>query len=288
VDPGLIIIILFLLAPLLERLLKVGRPPQEPPEGQLPQQRQPGQRMPGQRLPGQTLPGPRPPVPDDEDQPFRSVPAADAEADRSAATMLPDDLWEILTGEKRAPAQPPLPQAPPQRAPAGRANYEAAPAEVGPAGDAARAAERRRLEAQSRERDRLRRRERDPGAATTRERAPTPSRERRLPPVSMRSRQGTQPQPTRRGPAGPPGSPADDYIREMPVHEVPVVVPFDAPPLDGEERHARFADRRSRMSAPATVERGPKSVDYSFKGPADVRRAFVMSEILGRPKGLEE
>lgn len=285
-DPGLLIIILFLLAPLLERLLKLGRPPQEPPEGQLPR----GPRRPGQRLPGQRVPGEAPQVPEQEERPFRSIPSADAEPEQ-AASMLPDDLWEILTGERRTPT-PPAPRVPAEAAPAERTS-EATAAHAptsrspGPAGEAARAADRQRREAESRERDRLRSRERSPGPARTRERPAAPARERRLPPVTMRSPREAQPA-ARRTPAAPPASSADAYVREIPVRESPVVVSYETEPLDGVERRARFEERRARLSAPATVQKRARSDEYTFHGPDDVRRAFVMSEILGKPKGLED
>jgi hypothetical protein len=94
-DFGLLLIIVFILAPLLEKLLGAGRqrPGQQPPvpPGGRPQQ-------------GRVPPSQRSRVPADDDTPFRSVPASHDD-DESAASVLPDDLWEILTGERRAPRQ---------------------------------------------------------------------------------------------------------------------------------------------------------------------------------------
>jgi hypothetical protein len=279
VDYGLLILILFLLAPLLERLLGLGRPKQGPPgEGEQPGAEQRGQRLPDQR---------RVPADDQEERPFRSIPSADAQEEQSAATMLPDDLWEVLTGEKRAPA--PRRDLPTEAVPAEPAAPRretattAAPSQSAPS----RAADRARREAESRERDRLRNRERYPGSARTRERAPAPSRERSLERVSMRSpQQDKLAEPRQR--AAPPRSAADDLVRREHVHEQPVVVPFGTPPMDADERQAKFYERRSRMSAAAEVERVARSSEYTFTGPADIRRSFVMAQILGKPKAFEE
>jgi hypothetical protein len=80
VDFGILLLILFILAPLLEKLLKAGRP-KEPPVEQ-----GPGQQLPQQRQ--RALPGDQGAPADDE----------------AAAGVLPDDLWEILTGERRPSA----------------------------------------------------------------------------------------------------------------------------------------------------------------------------------------
>lgn len=64
--------------------------------------------------------------------PERSAPGADAEpqtaAPTSAADMIPDELWELLTGEKRRPAPASTPQ-PPVPAPtqAGRLEWSPVP-----------------------------------------------------------------------------------------------------------------------------------------------------------------
>lgn len=58
--------------------------------------------------PGQRHPGEAQPDPDGEamrDEPiFAPRPAAPREEDETAADLIPDDLWEILTGERRDPA----------------------------------------------------------------------------------------------------------------------------------------------------------------------------------------
>jgi hypothetical protein len=275
VDPGLIILIAFILLPLLERLFRLGRPPREPPDEQLP----PGQRRPGQRPPAQQRPR-RQPMEEQEERPFRSIPSADAE-EQSAATMLPDDLWEILTGEKRSPAPP----RPVERPPAEPAEYEAP--HPPPPQPVPRSIERRPAEAQRRRETPTPSRERVPTPSRehiptpSRERAPTSMRERRLPPVPMRTPRGQPVPAARRTPLSPP----DDYV---PVHEAPVVVSYETGLMDPEERQARFHERLAESAIPAGVIRPARSDEYRLRGPADVRRAVVMAEILGPPKGLQD
>jgi hypothetical protein len=95
VDPFILLIIVFIVAPLIERLLKAGKG-QEPPE------QGPGQRLPPGQRPSQRLPQQRGP----DRPPQRQQPAGRPADEQAAAEMLPDDLWEILTGERRAPRQP--------------------------------------------------------------------------------------------------------------------------------------------------------------------------------------
>jgi hypothetical protein len=289
VDIGILLIIVFILAPLLERLLKLGRPKEPPQEGGAPQ------RAPRTRRPRD--------LPDEaEDRPFRSIPSADAEPDMtSAADMLPDDLWEILTGERRQPRPPPEPtrsQTGIETAPAGTrtgldpwragsgtgveprrgpADGQSGPAAPAPA---SRTADRRRDEAAARQRA-------EPRTLPERgRRPPTPPRERRLPEVTMRR----DPADTgiRRPPARTPTSPPDDYIREIPLRAPSAAVSQAAPSLDPEVRRARFEARRALMPDAPMVLRPERSTEYAFRGFADVRRALVMAEILGRPRGLED
>ncbi|MEX1184238.1 MAG: hypothetical protein WEF86_13480 [Gemmatimonadota bacterium] len=99
-DPTLLIIILFVVAPLIEKILRAGkqRGDAPPPPAPMPRPRPRTEREAGEvaRLPTQAGP---------------------AEADReTAAAVLPDDLWEILTGERRTSLPPPT-SAPPQTPP---------------------------------------------------------------------------------------------------------------------------------------------------------------------------
>jgi hypothetical protein len=262
VDIGILLLIVFVLAPLLEKLLKAGRP--QPPEQPPQQQRSPRQRRPG---------GPQRPVPDEmEERPFRSIPSADADDDmQTAATMLPDDLWEVLTGEKRPPPSP-RSQMPAETEP------RAEPREVAPR---PRTADRRPVEA-ARSAERPRRAEPLPVGR----RPATPPRERRLPEVGMRR----DPADTRMRPAAARRlePPPDDFVREIPTRESAAVVPFEAPSLDPEERRAAFKARRATYSDAATVARSERRMDTEFRGTDNLRRAIIMAEILGKPRGLED
>jgi hypothetical protein len=88
-----IVIFIFVVVPLLEKLLKGAKGAKGPPP----------QRMPG---PPQRMPGPqqRFPPPAQRHLPSREEPAArhETEMDR-AAQMIPPELWEILTGQRQAP-----------------------------------------------------------------------------------------------------------------------------------------------------------------------------------------
>jgi len=109
VDPAILIIIVFIVVPLIERLLKAGKQNQQQPP---PQQRMP--QRPRPRLPREEQPEEweQEEAGQPESQPVRHR----AETrDDAAAEMLPDDLWEILTGERRPP-QRPSPQRRPEEA----------------------------------------------------------------------------------------------------------------------------------------------------------------------------
>ena len=105
-DPAILIIIVFIVAPLIERLLKAGKQNQQQPP---PQQRMP--QRPRQRLPHEQQPEEWAPEHEQQAGGYRAESRDDA-----AAEMLPDDLWEILTGERRPP-QRPAPRPPPAGSP---------------------------------------------------------------------------------------------------------------------------------------------------------------------------
>jgi hypothetical protein len=256
VDIGILLLIVFVLAPLLERLLAAGRPKAPPEQG--PPQRRPRRGQAPQEI---------------EDQPFRSIPPADADADEeSAAAMLPDDLWEILTGEKRQPSRP----APPPEPVAG-VPPEAAPREV----VVPRPLDRRPVAARSAERPR---RAEPPAPAGGR--PSTPTRARRLPEVGMRR----DPADTRMRPASPRrlDPPPDDFVRKIPAREAPAIVVFDEATLDPERRRAEFKARRALLEEAPTFARRQRRDDLTLSTREDLRRAIIMAEILGPPRGLQD
>lgn len=271
-DFGLLLLIVFILAPLLEKLLTGGKQ-QQPPEQQ--QGPRPGQRRPGMPVPGE--PQRRvPPAQDDEELPFRSVPAGHREEEEAAA-MLPDDLWEILTGEKRpqrqppaeAQAPPPVPAAPPREPDAAQVR-EIERLERKRREEAERVAELRRAD----QRRAARQQERD----SMRSRDPVAPRQRRLPSVEVRDR----PLPQRRRASGPPPGEADRYVRPVPVRAAPDVYSHDADIPASEERRPRW--RRLEVEE-AQADTGPQVQILGNR--EELRRAIIMAEVLGRPKGLD-
>lgn len=109
-DAGfLIFLFIFFVLPLLQRILGGGK--QRQPPGGRPGQRPPPRMPPPQRRP---LPDARERLPTPADRPAARRPQAEATDDR-AAELIPADLWEILTGERRAPPPqrtlPPSPEA---------------------------------------------------------------------------------------------------------------------------------------------------------------------------------
>jgi len=83
----LLIIVIFIVGPIIEKAMKGGRPPQGPPVP-------PGQRPPPRRV-QQRFPQIPTPEPTDEAQ----------GSPESAAEILPSDLWEMLTGQRPSSTQ---------------------------------------------------------------------------------------------------------------------------------------------------------------------------------------
>jgi hypothetical protein len=93
---AIIVFVIFVLGPLLEQMKKKRQKQQQPP-----QERRPLPRPTESRLPESTrAESARTPAP---------VAAEQRTAETTAADMLPDDLWEILTGQ---PKPRPMPQRP--------------------------------------------------------------------------------------------------------------------------------------------------------------------------------
>lgn len=184
----------------------------------------------------------------------------------SAEDLIPDDLWEILTGQPRAPRPP----APPE--PNEYEYTEATQAEwEGGEGDAPRI-------------------EQDHGGNASRQ---TP------PPLSAGSDDSNdtwsipEPQPIDLGrDAGP---------RDRSPHEAPVRAPREmvarSRVREAVSLEETFVPRERRRSdqprgvRPAERDRSPKSAPPPGKAAARrraLRRAIIMSEVLGTPKGLED
>jgi hypothetical protein len=220
-DPAILLIIVFIVAPLIERLLKAGK-------GTQPPEQQPPQRMPPQRTPPQRIPPPQRTPPQREPEPMTAGRPADADV---AAEMLPDDLWEILTGERRAP-RPPVPREEPDEV------VESYPVADYPEEEAS-------LEV--------------PTAGGWMSELPDE------PAVVL---------------------PPAPYVRPLPQRATPGVVSLEDLEIDTAARHDQFHQRLETLRAPARV-RGRAPNAYRFRSREDLRRAIVMLEVLGTPKGLE-
>ena len=221
-DPAILLIIIFIVAPLIERLLKAGKGAQQPPE-----------QRPQQRMPPQPFPRRQPPQ-----RPQEPVAGRPANEDDAAAAMLPDDLWEILTGERRTPRET-LPQ--PRPAPQGSYEEEDYSLE-----EPHSLEEGGSLENQS------------PGEWIT----TVPGDDAVMMPEKV-------------------------YTRPNPIRAAPQVVSLEQLEYDSEIRHDEFHDRLDSLGGAAKVRR-PAPSAYRFRTDEDLRRAIVMAEILGTPKGLED
>jgi hypothetical protein len=246
-DPFVIILFfVFFVLPLIERALKKGQPPQQPPQRQRRPREVEEAEDTAHALPPSARTGGREP------------PRETGAGHDPAADMIPDDLWEVLTGEKRQ--RPTTPQRPPEVEPErgewfggfeietrddetaleGERVYdtevgdEIASSEI--AADEDAAAERLR---QERER-----------AVHTAERAPE-----RLPSevVLYEPRAPT-------APLRPLAPVAAARIRELPPADV---------------HYAQTAPAGVRMAIFGGLDR------------AALKRAFILKEILDRPRGLE-
>jgi hypothetical protein len=232
VDPAILLIIIFIVAPLIERLLKAGKP-NPPPQQRMPQR--PRQRLPQEQQSEEW-------EADEQEQAggYRAESRGDP-----AAEMLPDDLWEILTGERRPP-QRPGPRPGPDASQPREIDYSLE--------------EGRSLEGSSLEDEAL---------------LQAPQRE-----ASSSGEWSTEPD------AIEVVLPAEPYIRPNPLRPVPKVVSLEELSFDPDQRHDEFHDMLHTLGGPARVRR-PALSAYRFKTDEDLRRAIVMAEILGTPRGLE-
>ena len=223
------LIFIFFVLPVLERVLKGKK---KPPPGTGPPGPRPPTRPAPQRRP---LPMPEPRAEWEQPEPV--------EEESTADELIPDDLWAILTGERRpSPSPPPRPAPPPQQRPA-PAPRRAPPAPLArtPEPTAARKVD---------EFDRVQRRTE---AVRYRE------SEAELDAL-LRSRRRID-------------------------EQAPVVVSLETEPLAEAPRHDRFHDRLDKLSAPPTGYR-KATVLPSLRDPMELRRAIVLKEVLGKPKGL--
>lgn len=229
-----ILVVLFLLAPFLEKLLKAGRQAGQPP--QPPQQRRtrPAER---QRLPdGRTTTTSQP---------------AEAQEARDASDLLPAELWEILTGQKRQERQP---QPESQERPELEAERRPAPVKTGRKTMAERRAEVERKRAQR----------------MAAKRGEAASDEDTAVADLMRRRDREQ------------------AIRRSYDHTAPKIVSLETEPASEQVRHAAFHEKLDRLPrAPRRRQTATRSLDLDIADTASLQRAMLIQEVLGRPKGLD-
>jgi hypothetical protein len=228
IDFQTIIVILVFAAPLLEKILTRGRKPPEAPPKEMPSPRKPYQQRPMRPLPPR-LPTPERartglPVP----TPEREKPGLPVPTRGDASDMLPDDLWELITGQKRPRTLPSQPK-----------STHTHPAESTHSYDEEAV---------------------DEEAFATREQQP--SREASL----------------------PARIPAGEYV---PVHAPPVVISLEDNIPTDEQRHVQFHERVTHLAPPARMKVETVPLAAMLASNSALRQAFVMSEVFGKPKGLE-
>jgi hypothetical protein len=86
----------------------------------------------------------------------------------------------------------------------------------------------------------------------------------------------------------PEAVPVEGYIREIPRHAPPEIVSLEELVIDDEKRHEAFHARLASLRGSAAA-RQPKRHELTqrFRASGELRRAIIMSEVLGRPKGLD-
>lgn len=250
-DIGTLLIILVFLAPLLEKILTGGKKPPGAPPQQKP--RQPPR------------PAGRQPAPYEVPQssgPVRPEPDAG-----NASEMLPDDLWELVTGEKRKPRVEPM-QERPQPLPARPAPL---PLPSGRMQNTSRRQERQKFEGRPK-------------------RLPEPPRNLPEPTRSYdddaldQSLAETRAREMSYDATLPPSAPPARYI---PVHAPPVIISLEDNIPTDEQRHTAFHDKLAKLPPAARSRRDAAPYAAFIHDEVAMRNAFVMAEVLGKPKGLE-
>lgn len=228
-----VLIIFFVISRLVEALGggsrgRGGTPPRRP-QGQVPRQQRPGS-------------------PEGSDAPAARRP------EDAAAEMIPDELWELLTGEKRQRPRVPA-QVPP-----GAGGSLPAPTSAGPPVIYDDPTEEQLEsfaydeEAQLAELELRRHTDEDAEAAALLERRRKAALRR---------------------------------VERLPERIVPEVVSLETEPLPERERHRRFHAKIDRPK-PVAAPRPSSARRLGLGGPQDLRRAFILHEVLGPPISLRD
>jgi hypothetical protein len=92
----------------------------------------------------------------------------------------------------------------------------------------------------------------------------------------------------------PQRQPRDHGLHALPQHrgghdqrDVPRVVSLEELEIDSDVRHDDFHDKLDQMAAAERAGRRPPNA-FRFTKDDDLRKAIIMSEVLGPPKGLED
>ena len=212
---GIILFLIFVLAPIIEGIRKQGKgrqPPQRPPS---------------------RLPDARPRMPE---LPQRSqTEEVSGKARDAASVLIPDDLWTILTGEQRPPVLTTPPTAPPRK----RLETVYIPPEEAEDEEAV-AAEDVNVEL----------------ARTSREAVQLEHARRHKPEVAIS------------------------------LEVEPEIVSLETGLPSGKARHAAFHDKLIQ-SEPAAAAARARTSKMKFTDPVEIRRMFILQEVLGKPRGLE-
>jgi hypothetical protein len=211
----ILLAIVFIVGPLLEALKRKGKPPQQPPQRRTP----PPQRVPQQRLP-------QPPSRMEE---VTTKPRSE----ESAATMVPGDLWEILTGQKELPV-PTTPQPMPERKrPSWDVVYDP--------------------EADDDE-------ETEFDEAAVRDDVDVETRRMRV---------------------------EGQSLERLERHPEPIIISLEENLPTAAQRHAAFHQKITAVAPVVAAAPSPGRVLLPLGNLPELRRAFLLQEILGKPKGLE-
>lgn len=218
-----------------------------------------GAQAPRERRPADGPAGPAPAPDRDGPARYRDVPAGDdfeptavqaserGAMDRSAAAMIPDDLWEILTGERRPPAPEPA--------------WEPDVSEPGAPWDA----------------------EGEPAPHGTRPAAPTPYGVEDA--GAPHGGWGGSPDAGAERPSRRRAGEAES-LETIPTVDYPVVVSLETPPPAPERRHRAFHEKLAATARQPRPDRRA-AVPNGLRDRAALRRAVVLREVLGPPKALE-
>lgn len=215
----ILMFIIFFLAPLLEGLKRKNKDGKQPPQDT---PRRPLPRVPQQRLPDARAP---------QSSSRMEEVSGKSRTEESAATMVPDDLWEILTGQKRPPVLTTPQQLPEERKPHWDVVYDPEENEEDEADE----------------------------ESLVREDVEVETRRARVEAQSL-----------------------ETYDR----HPQPVIVSLEENIPTGAQRHASF-HQKILAQTPVKPVRPPASPLLDLRNRAELRRAFLLNEVLGRPKGLE-